>query len=82
MVRNAMDIVIERINTFGVPKEVRKVTNEKLTRYLRPMPGASRMYPETDIAPLKLNNIEISKPKTLDDNVMDGIFNRLGLTLP
>ncbi len=66
MVRNAMEIVIERIKTQGVPKEVRKVTPQNLTRYLRPMPGASRMYPETDIAPLKINNIKVSKPKTLD----------------
>ena len=66
MVRNAMEIVIERIKTQGVPKEVRKVTPQNLTRYLRPMPGASRMYPETDIAPLKIKNIKVSKPKTLD----------------
>ena len=70
-VRNAMELVIERINTQGVPKEVRKVTPENLTRYLRPMPGASRMYPETDIAPLKVNNIEILKPKTLDQREKD-----------
>lgn len=66
MVRNAMEIVIERIKTHGVPKEVRKVTPQNLTRYLRPMPGASRMYPETDIAPFKINNIKVSMPKTLD----------------
>ena len=70
-VRKAMEIVIERINTQGVPKEVRKVTPENLTRYLRPMPGASRMYPETDIAPLKVNNIKILKPKTLDQREKD-----------
>ena len=67
MVENAMDIVIKRIKTNGVPAEVRKVTPENFTRYLRPMPGASRMYPETDISPLKINNIKISKPKTLDE---------------
>jgi len=67
MVENAMNLVIERIKTNGVPAEVRKVTPENFTRYLRPMPGASRMYPETDIAPLKINNIKISKPKTLDE---------------
>ena len=66
-VKNAMDLVIERIKTNGVPAEVRKVTPENFTRYLRPMPGASRMYPETDIAPLKINGIKISKPKTLDE---------------
>jgi len=69
--RNAMDLVIERINTKGVPKEVRKVTPDNLTRFLRPMPGASRMYPETDIAPLKINKIKISKPKTLDEREND-----------
>ena len=63
MVENAMNLVIERIKTNGVPAEVRKVTPENFTRYLRPTPGASRMYPETDIAPLKINNIKISKPK-------------------
>ncbi len=67
MVENAMNLVIERIKTSGVPAEVRKVTPENFTRYLRPMPGASRMYPETDIAPLKINDIKISKPKTLDE---------------
>ena len=67
MVKNAMNLVIERIKTNGVPAEVRKVTQENFTRYLRPMPGASRMYPETDIAPLKINDIIISKPKTLDE---------------
>ena len=29
--------------------EVRKVNTDSSTKFLRPMPGASRMYPETDI---------------------------------
>ncbi len=33
----------------GVPKETRAATEEGETRYLRPRPGAARMYPETDI---------------------------------
>ena len=65
-VRNAMELVIERAKKFGVQKEVRRVTPEGKTRYLRPMPGASRMYPETDIPPVKLVNIKIKTPKTLD----------------
>ena len=69
--RNAMNFVIERIKTTGVPKEVRKVTPDNLTRFLRPMPGASRMYPETDIAPLKINKIKVSIPKTLDEREND-----------
>ncbi|MFL2941787.1 MAG: Glu-tRNA(Gln) amidotransferase subunit GatE [Candidatus Poseidoniales archaeon] len=65
-VRNAMEKIIERIKNSGVQKEVRRVTPEGQTRYLRPMPGASRMYPETDIPPMNLTKISINKPKTLD----------------
>ena len=66
-VENAMNLVIERIKTNGVPAEVRKVTPENLTKYLRPMPGASRMYPESDIEPFKISRINVSNPKTLDE---------------
>ncbi len=33
----------------GVPAETRAPTEEGETRYMRPRPGAQRMYPETDI---------------------------------
>ncbi len=32
--------------------------------YLRPKPGASRMYPETDIPPITVNEEEIKNAKT------------------
>ena len=59
-------MVRKRAGQGGVPKEVRRVTLEKDTVFLRPMPGASRMYPETDIPPMTLNNIKVKIPKTLD----------------
>lgn len=65
-VENAMKLIIKRVKEIGVPKEVRRVTPEGGTRYLRPMPGASRMYPETDIPPFNLKNIKVKIPKTLD----------------
>ncbi len=61
-----MTRVINRASIDGVPKEVRRVTPEGNTRFLRPMPGASRMYPETDIPPIALGVIEVDIPKTLD----------------
>jgi glutamyl-tRNA(Gln) amidotransferase subunit E len=64
--KKALENVIQRVESRGVPKEVRKVTPEGHTRYLRPMPGASRMYPETDIAPINLQNIKVEVPKTLN----------------
>lgn len=37
----------------GVPEETRKMLEEgKSTAYLRPLPGAARMYPETDVMPV------------------------------
>ena len=65
-VKNALDKVIQRVKFHGVPQEVRKVTPDGFTRYLRPMPGASRMYPETDIAPVNLQDYNVALPKTLD----------------
>ena len=66
MAEKALERVAQRVEYKGVPKEVRKVTPEGNTRYLRPMPGASRMYPETDIGPVNLQNISVRKPETLD----------------
>ena len=66
MAKDAMNRVIERASINGVPKEVRRVTPEGDTRFLRPMPGASRMYPETDIPPMTLDKINVEIPKTLD----------------
>ncbi|MFH1182102.1 MAG: Glu-tRNA(Gln) amidotransferase subunit GatE [Candidatus Woesearchaeota archaeon] len=37
----------------GVPEEVRKANEDGTTTFLRPMPGSSRMYPETDIQAIK-----------------------------
>ena len=66
MAKDAINRVIERASINGVPKEVRRVTPEGDTRFLRPMPGASRMYPETDIPPMTLSKIDVEIPKTLD----------------
>jgi glutamyl-tRNA(Gln) amidotransferase subunit E len=44
-------LVKERLEAVprGVLRETRAATEEGETRYLRPRPGAARMYPETDI---------------------------------
>ena len=38
----------------GVPAETRSANPDGTTRYTRPRPGAARMYPETDIKPVKV----------------------------
>lgn len=42
----------------GVPSETRAVDATRIsTRFLRPMPGGARMYPETDILPVLANDM-------------------------
>jgi len=38
----------------GVPEETRAPSPDGTTRYMRPRPGAARMYPETDVPPLQV----------------------------
>lgn len=51
--------------TVGVPSEVRKDNGDGTTRYLRPMPGAARMYPETDVRTFDISSVEIEVPELL-----------------
>lgn len=52
----ALHAVIIRANDAlnGVPKEVRRANDDGTTTFLRMMPGAARMYPETDVLPIRL----------------------------
>ncbi len=40
----------------GIPEETRKMLEEGSTAYMRPLPGAARMYPETDVLPVLIND--------------------------
>ena len=54
--RDALKAVLERASEAikGVPEETRAANPDGTTRYMRPRPGAARMYPETDIPPTKI----------------------------
>lgn len=39
----------------GVPQETRAAKPDGSTRYMRPRPGAARMYPETDVPPIQIS---------------------------
>ena len=57
----ALDAVINRIKNAknGVPAETRAATQIGETVFLRPRPGSSRMYPETDIPPVLVSKNEL-----------------------
>jgi glutamyl-tRNA(Gln) amidotransferase subunit E len=66
---SAMQHVIERVKLClnCVPREVRKANPDGTTTYMRPMPGAARMYPETDIPPIKPDVKGIEKVELLTE---------------
>ena len=90
-----MDIFIKAIETEverqrklsdegkPVEMEVRNVLKDGTSEFLRPLPGASRMYPETDLPLLKISRKMIDEakkdlPKLLSDIEED--LNKIGLS--
>lgn len=74
----AIDSIIKRLSQAknGVPAETRLATQIGETVFLRPRPGASRMYPETDIPPIIITKKEIEYakkniPKSWDESLND-----------
>ncbi|MBI5355067.1 MAG: Glu-tRNA(Gln) amidotransferase subunit GatE [Candidatus Aenigmarchaeota archaeon] len=64
--RKAMEAVAERAKKLleGVLEETREANEDYTTSYSRPLPGKSRLYPETDIPPAK--PFDVPLPETLD----------------
>jgi glutamyl-tRNA(Gln) amidotransferase subunit E len=50
----------------GVPEETRTANPDGTTQYMRPRPGAARMYPETDVPPVQISPERI---KRIADNL-------------
>ncbi len=67
----AMDAVAARAETAieGVPEETRDAREDGTTRYLRPLPGSARMYPETDVPPVEPDVTGIETPELLTGKV-------------
>jgi len=83
-VEPAIESIIKRIEDakVGVPAETRMATTEGETIYLRPRPGASRMYPETDIPPIIVTDAELMDaqkmmPKSWEETIseLENTFN-------
>ncbi|MEZ3115368.1 Glu-tRNA(Gln) amidotransferase subunit GatE [Halobaculum sp. MBLA0147] len=67
--RNAIEAVSERAEAAieGVPEETRGANDDGTTQYLRPLPGAARLYPETDVPPVEPDTEDVSVPELLDE---------------
>jgi glutamyl-tRNA(Gln) amidotransferase subunit E len=69
----ALKAVLERAEKamMGIPEETRKALQNGSSAYLRPLPGAARMYPETDVPPVEIeeervNEIKNKLPETFE----------------
>lgn len=74
----AIDALIKRIDEakHGVPSETRMAIRSGETIYLRPRPGSSRMYPETDIPTVIVTKDEINfarknVPRSWDESLRE-----------
>ena len=52
-----------QLNATKLKQEVRKAEPDFTTSFLRPMPGADRLYPETDVRPVTIDKRYIEKLK-------------------
>lgn len=67
---------IEHIKNKGIPIDTRLATQTGETKFLRPRPGAARMYPETDIPPILISKEELEDarkniPKSWDESIKE-----------
>jgi len=81
----AVEKVIERAREAldGVPTETRGAKDDGTTFYMRPRPGMARMYPETDIPPIRLTNeilTEANKYKIIPpDEIIKSLIKLYGI---
>jgi glutamyl-tRNA(Gln) amidotransferase subunit E len=67
----AIEAVADRARAAieGVPEETRGANEDTTSEYLRPLPGAARMYPETDVPPVEPDPGEIDTPELLTEKI-------------
>lgn len=62
-VNNEIERQIECVKNKNCKKEVRRANLDGSTKFLRPMPGSARMYPETDLPLLNISKHLVDEAK-------------------
>ena len=85
---DSMEIAVKSIENrlkqclVGIPAETRTPTEEGMTNFMRPRPGSARMYPETDIIPVRITDekrsqIKESLPESYEQQINN--YKQIGL---
>ena len=76
---DALRAVVERAReaVLGVPSETRAANPDGTTRYMRPRPGAARMYPETDIPPIVITPERVERVRSMLPEMPDEAVRRV-----
>jgi Glu-tRNA(Gln) amidotransferase subunit E-like FAD-binding protein len=61
-----IDIEVKRQMKGKIKSEVRRANADGTSDFLRPIPGAARMYPETDIEPIKITKKLLDSLETVE----------------
>ncbi len=74
---NALNEVLNRAEEAmrGIPKETRRALPNGSSAYMRPLPGAARMYPETDVPPVEIDPLRL---KDLSSRLPETFEHRIG----
>jgi glutamyl-tRNA(Gln) amidotransferase subunit E len=77
--KDALKAVVDRAREAikGVPQETRTSNPDGTTRYMRPRPGAARMYPETDIPPIQITEQFVKQVSSRLPEMPEQKFERL-----
>lgn len=67
----ALNAAKERAELFALKKEVRVARPDGTSSFMRPMPGSARMYPETDVKPIRVNLDSIKPLKLLSEKISE-----------
>ncbi len=83
--KKALEVVLKRCKQClkGVPEETRNALEDANTEYSRPLAGAARMYPETDLAPViveekSLESLKKKLPLTVKER--EKLYQKQGLS--
>jgi glutamyl-tRNA(Gln) amidotransferase subunit E len=66
-----------KVTLEGVPEETRAANPDGTTKYMRPRPGAARMYPETDVPPIQLTKKYLEELRSQLPELPEQLMKRL-----